>query len=1025
MELKSYKILKVSSEKIRSERVENEEGKKKWQYQLDTEKDFKIGEYESNLITINESFNAETVRILSKLDYEKDMILENLLLVEFDTKESARRKANKGIYYNGQHYIFFNSSPSWIKQQCIMFTKKDGNIKKATEMLISLKKYADSVENNVKLAKEDARYSLGWTGAKRINSRPKVIVVDNPCNIITEEVFYTKEVVESEEYINGVLTKTNYKKEVHKGQQTIVNTLFDGCGIISNEYAGTIANDLGLKYIPSWFGIRQYGIAIKGVISKFDIHKWFEENNITEIKDIWGNIQSVYGVQMIINGSMAKWWDKFDNMEDYLEKVEEFEQHEKISSVWNQIDGLWIVKHEEKLPMYTRANYQLLGNLALNKKEIISLADRTKEHIMDIYKDNWEKTSIWLGNVTNDNILESFNEGDTETVQNSLTSKLSTVLATQPAMIDDEYVKQQIRRMLEKKVEEMGYGKIYIKGNFKTAIQDPVMFMQYISNMHTQEIEHEGKKTTVMTDEAGCLGKYEVFTHDAEDGDIRTICRHPLNCFLEIKNVTVRKNELANKWLNHMKNCIIFNGKDLLVNICSGEDFDLDLNFIIDEEIIRNSVLDGLPIVNVDDGKRKTTEGLFNTENRIKTITDSFGNLIGKLSNYGATNSAFGNASDLEATKEDIKNNMMKQLGNLVKLTHYQMEAIDSPKTSYVPKIPDDLKVRVKPYYHKYIAKHKGYELHEKKQVKMPCALNQLCWDMEYFHKDIKFEVGDADVNRNIAIDYIIDYKEMEATEKIQDITENVENILKEYYKEEQRINYWANKTKEEVLADASIENKSSALISIKEKKKLELKILQEQIRIKLNQLNISDTVLASTIADLLYVKKPKRIKNPLWLFAFEGLVKNLQKSNNGYTYSFVRDKDGQIEYLADKYCKIATPNTYIAEDHIKKVSDKETSKKGRIINFATRLGKFTDMTGQQVADEIVTKEYSLCIVEEDKTKLVGLVDSDGVIIGKIFWDKGQVDEFTHISSWEGTKVKVDIIKVNDKSLGIVINSVA
>ncbi|MCB2300631.1 RNA dependent RNA polymerase [Clostridium tagluense] len=1017
--LKSYKILKVKSEKIESVKVENKEGKKVSQYQIKTA-DWKNGEYNSSLIRISESFNAESSRILSKIKYEKDMILENLLLIEFDSKENAKRKGNKEIYLNGERYIFFNSSPSWIKQQCIMFIKEEGNIKTATEMLISLKKYTDSLENNIKLSKEDARYSLGWTGANRINSIPKIIVVDNPSNIVTEECYYTEEVVDSEVHTNGVLTKTNYKKNVHKGEQTIKNTLFDGCGVCSFEYAEVIAKKLGLKYIPCWYGIRSYGMAVKGVISKFDIHKWFDNNKVTHIKDIWGDIQSVEGADLIINGSMAKWWDKFSSMEEYLEKVKEFEEHEKISKVWKQLDGLWIVKHEEDLNTYTRANYQLLGNLALNRKDILSLAEQTKEHYMDIYKNNYEKTMIWLGNVNNEELLESDNEN---TLEESLTSKLSTVLATQPKMIDDEYVKESLRRMLEKKIEQIGYGKIYVKGNFRTAIQDSIMFMQYISNIHTKEIEQDGKKITVMTEEAGCLGKYEVSVDDAEDGDTRTICRHPLNCFLEIKNVTCRKNELHNEWLGHMKNCIIFNGKDLLVNICSGEDFDLDLNFVIDNKIIKYSVVDGFPIVNVDDGNRKPTEGLFNTKNRVTTICNSFGNLIGKLSNYGATNSAFGNASDSEATKEEIQENMMKQLDNLVKLTHYQMEAIDSPKTSYVPTIPKDLKVRVKPMYYKYITKHKGYELHEKKQIKMPCALNNLCWDMEKFHNSIKWDFGDAEVNRSIAIDFIIDFEEMKANENIKDLTEKVENVLKEYYKHEQNINCWAKKSKEEIMSDDKIEKKDSHLLAITENKKLHLKIKQEDTRKALSELDIKDTTLTSIIAYLLYVKKPNRSKNPVWLYGYEGLVKNLQKTNNGYTYSFIKEDEGHIEYLADRYSKIASENTYITANHIKEISEKETSKKGKIINFETRIGKFTDITGEEVAKEIVTKEYTLKVIEEDKTKVVGLVDGDGVVIGSIFWDKGQIKEFTHISAWEGYKVKVDVTKVNDKSLGIVINS--
>ncbi|NMM64378.1 hypothetical protein HBE96_17295 [Clostridium sp. P21] len=1018
--LKSYKILKVKNDKIKSENIENEEGKKLKQYKINT-KDWKNGEYESNLIRINESFNAETVRILSKKDYEKDMILDELLLVEFESKIEAKRKCKNGIYLNNEYYVFFNSSPSWIKQQCIMFIKEEGNIKTGTEMLISLKKYKDSLENDVKLSKEDARYSLGWTGAKRIDSKPRFIVVDNPKNIITEECYYTEEKETSRVYTNKVLTKINYEKEVHKGKQTIENDLFDGCGVCSFKYATEITNKLELESTPCWYGIRMYGMSIKGVVSKFNIYKWFKDNNITHIKDIWGNMQPVEGVDLIINGSMAKWHDKFNSMEEYLKKVKEFEEHKKISKVWKQIDGLWIVKHEEKLNTYTRANYQLLGNLALNKKDILTLSEQTKQHYMDIYKNDWEKTMIWLGNVNNEDVLDEENE---DTLEESLTSKLSTILATQPKMIDDEYVKESLRRMLQKKIEQIGYGKVYIKGNFRTAIQDPIMFMQYISNIYTEEIENEDKKVTVMTDEAGCLEKYEISLDDAEDGEVRTICRHPLNCFLEIKNVTCRKNKLYNKWLDHMKNCIIFNGKDCLVNICSGEDFDLDMNFVIDEQIIRDSVVEGLPIINVDDGKRKPTEGLFTTKNRAITITNSFGNLIGKLSNYGATNSAFGNASNVEATREKIKENMMEQLNNLVKLTHYQMEAIDAPKLSYVPTIPKDLKVRVKPYYMKYIAKHKGYELHEKKQVKMPCALNQLCWDMEHFYNSIKWDFGDTEVNRNIANEYIIDYKEMLATENEKDLLEKVENILKEYYKQEQKINLWAKKSKEEIMKDGTIEAKSSQLKAITENKKLGLKIKQEETRKSLNELNIKDTVLASIIAYLVYVKKPNRSKNPLWLYSFEGLVKNLQKTNNGYTYSFIRDKKGHIEYLADAYSKIASENTYITSEHLSKISEKETSKKGRIIDFATRIGKFTNMTGEEVAKEIVTKEYLLKVIEENKTKVVGLIDDDGVIIGSIFWDKGQIDEFTHISSWEGYKVRVDVTKVNDKSLGIVINSI-
>jgi len=144
----------------------------------------------------------------------------------------------------------------------------------------------------------------------KIDFIPKITVVPNKeIELIEDIIYYTSE--------NGKLIE---HKEDNKPIKT---TLHDGFGLMNQSCAEAIKSSLNLKYDVDFAVIRLYGLAVKGLCLRFDFMDYLENycDNQFIVKDVWNNDVDLRTVDLILTESQAKWWENFEDIDDYYSKL--------------------------------------------------------------------------------------------------------------------------------------------------------------------------------------------------------------------------------------------------------------------------------------------------------------------------------------------------------------------------------------------------------------------------------------------------------------------------------------------------------------------------------------------------------------------------------------------------------------------------------------------------------------------------------------------------------------------------------
>lgn len=836
---------------------------------------------DEQLISLSESFTLEAIRLFSQKDYVEDMILDEVILIEMPKNSTSIEEFTDGFYIkdsegNQIEYEWFMSSPSWQKKSegnlyegCVLFVK-EGSLLKDHNALISLYKNityfrAKNSEGNIRkwdIPKINARYSLGLSSAKHINEDFNFTVVKNLEKEITETVLHY-----------------NYDlKEAVRDEQTINVTLHDGMGLITPQFAEKLAKKLGLDYTPSWFGVRQYGLAVKGLLVVFDIHKYFnlEENNITSIKDYWNNDVNVENLDIIYTDSMAKWCSNFRDMKQY-QGSKEIVQNHLLEYYDNGIDqllnGLWITKYEKPLPIMTRANYQLLSNLALTKKDYEDLTRYTVKTYMDIFKGDYKKAMIMLGDIVSNKDID---EETGEIIScNTATSKIHELLRLNPLMFNDEYVHKELRRLLRKKMKEVFAGKIYIKGAFRTLCQDPVALMQHICG---QEVN-------------GCLDREKFYETEEPNEKIKTYSRNPLNHYAEVINRENQKNDITEKWMSHLKGLTVVNIHDLSLQTMSGADVDTDVTYSVDNEIIRDAVVEEFPVIFLGDGGFQVEKKVYSESSKQRATINGLGSSIGTIANNSTTYSC--KAQILGAK------GFYNYVNTLTELRDLGMQAIDAQKTGQKIEVPKRIKVDSKPYFFCYRGKKgrvKWDDYDRKNGILSSVAFELKEWcnthfleiktteEVEEDSKDSEIILDSEQINKTQFLELLCN-RELEEQQDAKIITD-LENIIEGIYK---------------------MYNNNKASIRLRKidynAKKLEVDKLYLEIdkQFRILEERYDKQLIASVLARLLYCKN--RSKTFLYRFCWEGVTANLkQNSNLEFSDSFLQSENGDIEYLGKYY---------------------------------------------------------------------------------------------------------------------------
>lgn len=651
-------------------------------------------EIEERYITLNDSYFLEVYLKHFKEQYSIDKILDKIILLELLGDDiEASKQLTDGVELYGLNYIYFMSTVSYLKKEEEHIIQDGESLKRVKGKGYAIfirednKEFIDFYNNCITANKMDkyynskmcinkftARLGLGLSNAVKTNLKPKICIVPE-CNHVIESKYETIDL------------KTN---EIIRPDDThVLVTQFDGCGVMSMEFANFIRKDLKLDYPISWCLIRQYGgLGVKGLITSIDFREYFKINykKDTEyfkkkedgyyIKDIYKDWLNIDNVDLILNESQVKLWNSFKSMTEQGQAIkgDNIKNYEDLNSC------LWIAKHNKDyrdIEEYNPINYQLLQVLSITPEEIAELSNPTEEYYKRVKNEDVDALKLWFKTFIKDTAVI---ENDVEEIQQEsikASEMCSALLAYTDKFKDSKYVNKCRKTMVRNKIKELCFGRFYLKNYYKTITQDPLSYLNWILN------RTEKDKFIV---NPYSLKEGEFYCSDIENGEHRTISRNPLATYSEVVKGQFIKNNYLNRWVGHLsKDLFVSNCLDLSKERMSGCDQDGDICSVIENEIIYNNVIEDLPFISASE--KKKNEALYTRENEIKETIKSRGNLIGKLANL---NQKINNECQevYYCMYQDSKGNLHKEQGLRREL--YKMAKSETDDNDKINKFIDE-----------------------------------------------------------------------------------------------------------------------------------------------------------------------------------------------------------------------------------------------------------------------------------------------------------------------------------------------
>lgn len=497
-----------------------------------------------------------------------------------------------GFYLNGEKFVLFGKSSSQAKEGIICFVAESISEELNRRITLDI-----DLSKEVVVSKIEAYLKLVMSGCEFLNFIPNIVIVDDYETIIKNQyIKYVKSI--DKEFINNEGNLIKYKDwEVKEDYKDIPLEPFDGMGVHSFETNEKLRECLDIEdeNVIS-FQIRCIGL--KGLSIAFDIHKWFRENNVKRITDIWGDTHEVENIDCIWTKSQFKLSGYFEDIYDYIDKLKQYNHVIGISK-WNKT-----IKEEKAM---FRMNFQYLQALNLNEEKILRISKYTKDLYEKIINGDEFYTIKFLG------LLDSQDSMD---IENANSNYMKAILIN-PDMVYDRAVNRNIYESLKKRINELKIGKCYVNGRYSFAIGDMVGFMEYVSGMKVN----------------GCLDTKQLYSKGILG--MRAVFRSPLVHSSEVNKIEFVENELTNKWCSHLENINMFNLKDISLPQAGGEDVDGDLNAVTDNIDILNSVIISPIIIDVQD-KMTTDKTEYNIDNLIEYHKRTLDSRIGEITNVSS-----------------------------------------------------------------------------------------------------------------------------------------------------------------------------------------------------------------------------------------------------------------------------------------------------------------------------------------------------------------------------------------------------
>ena len=215
-------------------------------------------------------------------------------------------------------------------------------------------------------------------------------------------------------------------------------------------------------------------------------------------------------------------------------------------------------------------------------------------------------------------------------------------------------------------------------------------------------------------------------------------------------------------------------------------------------------------------------------------------------------------------------------------------KSIDYAKTGIIFHVPRHIAKYAKPlpYFMKYVG---DYYRKIKRFNKAQSNMNRLAWDIEKWHKEIRFKRKYKDFDYNIMIDENISLN--------QDKMDKLEEIYLDFLKKMKELG------KQNALSKNYDEYKDYFGDDVSKEEVMNTKInwnyYYDQYRMMAEKICHNKKELANLAVKLCYEKHPKKNKKFMWIVAGEGIVENIKQVDIMLP---IEDRNGEYEYLGNTY---------------------------------------------------------------------------------------------------------------------------
>jgi len=478
-------------------------------------------------------------------EIENMLFVEDLVSIEFKHRSHYLEIVkNSGFYINNTKYVPFLASAGMIRKNTALFI--NNNIKH--QIMDILENGRDETVPMV-AAKFGAYFSL-YSSSTLPVSFPTFAVVPDKLIPTMRKIDFVTYIGENED---DDVTELDYE---------LKQNAWDGQGLISPRLAKQWSEELELDYTFSCAIIR--APFLKGLVAVFDLEKFANEVAKKYIfKDIYGKEHDIRHIDLIISESMFKLFFAYKDTDEYIKNCHK-----------NQL-GFSIAKVNPKIEnSYSRTSYQFLQVLNLNDSDIAKLCEPTVNWFRDISGGNAENMLLYATGET------KFQPEDFDKMDVAVKAILLN-----PELARDRYIQGKFIKSIEKKKREAYMGSILINANYQFMIADPFYQACHIFGLKKKPLLKDGEH-------------YSEYWNERDIKKVAAI-RSPIIHHSELNVLNFKNNKDTWKWYQHIHSGIIFpaNGIGIDCVIHGGADFDGDLICTINNPIIIKGKIEGIPVV--------------------------------------------------------------------------------------------------------------------------------------------------------------------------------------------------------------------------------------------------------------------------------------------------------------------------------------------------------------------------------------------------------------------------------------------